>query len=220
MIEKQPRQLDQTSNRQQLSPRQKLFRKRQAEEWERYKDDISCLYRVWNTPIPDYAKPLKLDVERLLLKELARAKKKGVPLRGLDVGIGSGKEWLDFAEKHGIAISDSELDLRGSVLLSDYVYPEFHKRTVMCLSSQLAENFPLNHFDIVLTHFGMNGEEFKGLRAIHQIARPGGIVVAVGETKHMPSFGAFGRLFSDDFMVIERAYDSLEGVGYYLRKKK
>ncbi len=148
----------------------------------------------------EYLEKLILDRKNAGIKE---------PLRILDIGMGTGKQWIPFIEKHG-----KDVTFSGTTLLSDNVDPAMEKYTVKCDVLGVPNHFKPNEFDVVVSRHAMYGQELVGVEVALFEAKIGGEVVITGLSllDKLPK--------SRRFQVIEKDEHPLRANFYHLRKLK
>ncbi len=129
----------------------------------------------WRTPLRFYGHPIGLNVELWLEEKALQARRKGKPLRVLDVGVGEGSQWLAFLEKH------PDVDFEATAMARDTVHPALRSRTHVATADRLDRVFSNREpFDVVVSHLGMHDQEHAGLQRIFELLRPGGEAVVTG----------------------------------------
>jgi len=125
---------------------------------------------VWETPLKNYAGELSsghLDFEEYLHKKCSEAEMRGETLRVLDIGMGSGRQWLDFLKTH-------KVEFFGTALAMTTVNPLLRKRTKLCTAAGLHKKFAANFFDVVVTHCGARDQELEAIENAVYVLKKGG----------------------------------------------
>lgn len=180
-------------------------------------------WAYWSTDLEAYA--VCLNVRNRVLYGINEAAGKNTTLKVLDIGAGSGAQWLYPDMRH-----NPHLDLYLTSLT-----PNFHEmlkynaciaravdekvlissgsRAVVVDVLNLENRFRAGSFDLILTHLGMHGDEIAGLKRVHYLLREGGeAILTLAKNEHI-SFKKFKRkleeLLPDTFEVKQ-----LVGKGY------
>jgi hypothetical protein len=165
-------------------------------------------WKIMDTPLKNYAFPMPIDMEGYLASKVEWARAEGRRLKILDVGMGTGAQWVAFLEKY----CDSVYFI-GTVLNKSIVKPSMQQYTVESRADNLRKNLIAGEkFDIVLSHCGMHLQELSGMREIYGLLPLGGEVLAVG----LPNLPLPRTLKSEcpGFEILER----FGRVAYHLRK--
>lgn len=132
----------------------------------------------WNTAVGKYAELIYSPkvLESKILDVIARDGKI------LDVGLGSGIQWLDFCEKHGLDIQKVNLS---ATSLTDTFHPilkEYGKDVVISDAASLHERFDAGSFDLILSNGSLSRQELSGIENIAHLVKSGGeaIITAKG----------------------------------------
>ena len=72
-------------------------------------------WNVINTPLQRYVRTLGFHFDAYLLKKIQERKATGssIPIKVLDVGIGTGKQWLDFLKTYNLELG-KDIELHGT----------------------------------------------------------------------------------------------------------
>ncbi|MFA6048758.1 MAG: class I SAM-dependent methyltransferase [Candidatus Micrarchaeia archaeon] len=192
---------------------------REAREDKKY-----VAWTVINTPLKYYAYfPRKnsppFDFEEYLLKKAGEAQKRGRKLRVLDIGIGTGKQWIDFLKKH-----EGKIEFSGTRLHEGIVDPgmlALAKKGKITLKPSFAANvhkkFAPGTFDLIVSCHGTHGQEQEALEGITHLLRPGGEAIVSGEKNALPTSDSASHR---KFYEILGQFPPIWGGewGYHLRK--
>ncbi len=130
---------------------------------------------IFNTPLEEWIDvPRSVGNLEVYLSHKIKAAKK--PVNILDIGIGSGSQWLDFAKKHGFEIGVN-FNIYGNDLGKRHVHPDLRSFVKSCPASKVHKFFEKGSMDFVVSHSGMHGEALAGLENAIHLAKPGGEVI-------------------------------------------
>lgn len=110
------------------------------------------------------------NFERLLQMKVFRAREATEKLRILDVGVGSGRQWLDFLGKN------PEVDFHATSLSKMPVVDELKDRTVVSLARNIHNKFEAGTFDVIVCHFGAHHHEKGLIECAHHLLKSGGVL--------------------------------------------
>lgn len=122
---------------------------------------------AYDTPLKKYS--LAADFEKYLTIQANRARKEGRKIRVLDVGIGSGRQWVEFMKLHGNVV---ELHATGLDEVPINGLPVNFKRVTADL---LHRKFQEGYFDVVVAYFGIHGQGHAAIENILHLLTPGGV---------------------------------------------
>lgn len=168
---------------------------------------------VINTPLSDYTwDGLNIDFEKRLLEKIQN-RTSSTPLRVLDIGIGTGKQWVKFLEANGLTLG-REIELHGTALTKQTVHPLIRKQVRLATANNVHRKFPADHFDVVVSSFGMHFQEKEGLEDALHVVKPNGEVIVVGPGNRLPQLQENNPHYALlDFAKKESRW------GYLIRKK-
>ncbi len=131
------------------------------------------------TPLEHYANfgigPEKLNFKQYLDQKINSKNEK---LKVMDVGIGTGAQWLHMKEK---------IELWGSSL-SGKVHPEIKNNVKRATASNLHKHFPANYFDLAVSDFGTHFQEMEAIENILHLLKPGGEAIISGDEISKPEY--------------------------------
>lgn len=128
------------------------------------------------TGAPIFGKENAAICFRDYLAESARiATEKGEVLRILDIGIGSGAQWIDF-------LHDYEAIFHGTAISRGLVRPEIKDRVVRSSAANLFRHFTPGFFDIVVSNRGMHMQPNSAIESAMHVLKPGGELVFSSES--------------------------------------
>ena len=171
-------------------------------------------WKVIDTSLENYASPFALNFKEYLHEKINQAKQEGRKLRILDIGAGTGKQWLPFLEKNG-----NEIELHMIGLTKSIAHPKLRSKFRISSAAKLHALFPPNHFQIIVSHFGTHLQEKPAFEAIVHLLEPEGEAIVTGEAFDRPPI---------DRPRFQRHYESLPTKikkpappghwGYHIRK--
>jgi len=132
-------------------------------------------WSVWDTKLHAYAGGLlqgQLNFEEYLVRKIAEAAVNGEILRVLDVGMGSGDQWVGFLKMH-------KVEFFGTALTMGHVNPALRERVRLCTAASLHKKFAANSFDVVVTHYGAHYQELEAIENAIYVLKNGGEAVLV-----------------------------------------
>ncbi len=140
----------------------------------------------------------KFNFEEFLLKKINAAEKRGEKLRVLDVGIGTGRQWADFLEKHG-----HRFEFVGTVIYKHYIHPKMEAvlragkaKIIPSTAANLHNKFLPNYFDLAVSNFGTHYQEKEALESLVHVLKPGGeAMVSGGSTLQPPTSEKHGDVY-------------------------
>lgn len=165
---------------------------------------------AWDTPINDYASFLRFEtegtvctLEQYLSIKVELAAALGKKLRVLVIGMGTGKQWLEFLAKN-------DVEFFGAGLTVGVVVPQLRNRFFPSRSKNLLDVFSPSSFDIILTHAGLHFDGGEGVLAIARLLDVGGEAVISMEDLHfeLPSN-------SKNYVMLDQNIDKQE---YHFRR--
>lgn len=127
-------------------------------------------WAVWNTKLENYAGGFcngKMDFVQYLEAKIAQAGAGGKTLRVLDVGIGTGDQWVGFLKTHSI-------ELHGTALTKNLVHPKLRENVKLCSAAGIHRAFEHCYFDLVVTHYGAHMQEREALENALWVLKKGG----------------------------------------------
>lgn len=140
------------------------FRKRERYPW-------IVPNSTWDTNLDKYAlhglSRKKLSFRDYLIQKIAQASKERQILRVLDIGMGSGEQWLDFLKQY-------KIEFFGTATLMSRVVPALQERVRLCSAGGLYKRFPKDFFDIIVTHWGAHHQEAEAVENAIHLLKPGG----------------------------------------------
>ncbi len=122
----------------------------------------------------------RMNFEKYLESKCQDAVAKGGRLKLLDVGIGTGVQWVEFLARH------PEIDFFGTACSRGELQEGIRTRVVSCAARDLHDHFSPGFFDLVVTHYGMNCELYEGFENAHHLLRVGGEAVLSGWNYNLP----------------------------------
>ncbi|VVB66459.1 Uncharacterised protein [Candidatus Gugararchaeum adminiculabundum] len=141
-----------------------------------------------STPLEDYSarRRIKFNGSRLkfkdfLLAKIAEAEAKGEVLKVLDLGIGTGEQWIEFLKEN-----EGRIEFYGTALTMHSFHPELIGKVTLCSAAELNEIFHEGFFDLVVSHIGIYYQEAEAIENILHVLRPGGEAVITGMTAANP----------------------------------
>ena len=177
--------------------------------------------QVWNTPLSRYSSQLMLklgdmlvDFEVYLTAKSIERELEGKILRVLDVGVGTGRQWIAFLSAH------PNVEFHATALLEETINPALRDKVKVCGASAILAEYPLEYFDIISSHHGMHHSEVDALKSIWKLLVGDGEAIVVGDSfnYNMPS-GIMLRRQCPFFEVLGEDTGSTTNVAYHLRKK-
>lgn len=149
-------------------------------EWKNRRNDN--LWTVFDTKLKGYARPLELNFLKHLQNWVEKKRVERKPIRILDVGIGSGRQWEGFLEKN------PDVELVGTALTDSYVDSSMADRIriTYCQAKYLDDTF-LTKFGMIVSRAGMHSEENNGIAAAYRLLEIGGELMVVGFKEFMPT---------------------------------
>jgi|GEM_PF-4369381 len=126
------------------------------------------LWTNWSTPLAHYV-PF-MDVGAFVIQKSHAAAQAGRKFVVVDVGLGSGEQWLHVLKTPG-------LEFHATSLTPTY-HPDLEGKVKICNADELHNHFAPNSVDLVVTSRGMHGTELAGLENAHHILVPRGEVIA------------------------------------------
>lgn len=152
-----------------------------------------------------------------MLRKIKERKKSGssIPIKVLDVGIGTGTQWVDFLKKHSLKLGE-DIEIHGSGL-SRILIPDLLKSKVkVCTADNLRKRFKRNTYDVVISHMGTHFQEHEALEDALYVTKRGGEIIVSGEIKErMPK--VTNKKGEKHYEVLSKVTGGLWG--YHLRKK-
>lgn len=139
------------------------------------KSKASLPWRVWHTGLDQYANTFGLDTRAFLTRKLAEAKNTGRKLRVLDVGVGEGRQWIEFLREN-----QDDIEFHATGLTTHRVHYFLASKTVACTAAELHEKFPAGYFDVILSNQGTHNQEKSGLENIVYLLAKGGEALVSG----------------------------------------
>jgi SAM-dependent methyltransferase len=140
----------------------------------------------WDTKLKNYTvhgsvsdDTRNFEMTSYLEDKADQASVNGQTLQVLDIGIGSGNQWIDFLQKHPI-------DLHGTALSLRHVNPLLSGKVKRSLVINLHSHFKPGSFDVIVSHFGMHQQEKEALEQIIHLLKPGGEAIVQGELGDNP----------------------------------
>lgn len=133
-------------------------------------------WQVWDTQLSEYAAvrgaPASagkmLDFEKYLLGKISDGK-----TRVLDIGIGSGRQWIEF-------LRENKLEFSGTALEMQQVDVRMREYVKICSAAELHANYPKGNFDVVVSHYGTHGQQLGALDNIMWALKKGGEAIVSG----------------------------------------
>jgi|GEM_PF-6372639 len=129
-------------------------------------------WKEWDTPLYRYCAPLATRDGTAMfdryLEKLAFGNGRFVVV---DVGFGSGRQWLGFLREH------RQIDFWGTALLADRVAPSMRKRAVVCSAGAVDRVFPEGFADFLASRFGFHREADLFPAAIAKVLKENGEAV-------------------------------------------
>ncbi len=175
-----------------------------------------------STPLERYTQPMyegdhvptRPNFRAFLLRRAEESQTLGRLLRVLDVGVGTGDQWLGL-------LRTGKIDFHATSLTAVGMRIDIMKYTVTCTAAGLHRKFPPDYFDLVVAHYGTHYTQKSGLENILWVAKPGGSILVTGEGNMPPiaspeNFGLFYRILNSDTYKAERKEDCWF---YMLRKE-
>ncbi|MEK6924482.1 MAG: class I SAM-dependent methyltransferase [Candidatus Micrarchaeota archaeon] len=177
--------------------REKIAKCRQKEN----ETGLPKTYSFYRTPLEDYFKTrgMRFNFKQSLHAKAHAAAKRGETLRVLDVGVGTGEQWLQFLKDH------PNIELSATSLTRNGLHPDIAPRTKITTAATLSHHYPEKHFDVVISHFGMHGQEQTGAEQMLHVLKPGGH--AWLRTTPKLDLNAFQKLAE-----VLKHYDSTSGI--------
>ncbi len=137
---------------------------------------------IWNTPLKKYTympgqnMPMcgRPDFRDLLEEKKTIMRAYGEVLRALDLGIGSGAQWLEDLRDDGISLS-------GTTLNAKNIHPELNREIIVCDAGSLHKHFPKSSFHVVVSHYGSHLQEIEALWNGLHVLKVGGEMVMSGD---------------------------------------
>lgn len=169
----------------------------------------------WHTPLQEYSNPYcpKFNGRRLAFDEYLAIMAGNRLFRLLDVGTGSGMCWPRFLK------SRQNIELYATSLDTEYVVPELEKMVVRCGADAIAEVFPPDFFDMVVSHKGMHGDEMETMIASQRILKDRGEAIFVGSWFYfsMPDNSKLILEACPDFELVGSSLEP-KAAAYHFRK--
>ena len=135
-----------------------------------------------STSISDYVDTsanFKLD-EYLASKISAHNEVSLEPVRILDVGIGTGNQWMEFARKHSLEIG-RDFEICGTSFTRNGVIDELKEKVKICTANNVHLKFRGSKpFDFVVSHYGMHEMEETGMESAFRTLKKGGELITSG----------------------------------------
>ena len=160
---------------------------------------------IRDTSLETYALPLPVNFEVFLREEAKKAGESGRLLKVLDVGIGTGKQWVDF-------LNENLLEWWGTSLTGK-VHAALKGRVINTTAALLHKKFQPDSLDVVVSHFGAHGQNEELIENALHVLRPGGqlILVSDGERPKVEPH-------SKHYQVIGSTVKNIKEWGIHLRK--
>ncbi len=131
-------------------------------------------WKVSDTPLEKYAEPFPQEFSGYLNDRLADSRKSMIRHRLLDVGVGTGNQWINFLNKN------PDMEFNGTALAKTMLHPEIKQKIKITTAANLHNHFEPNTFDTIVSHYGTHGQELEALEDIIYLLKPGGEAVVTG----------------------------------------
>jgi hypothetical protein len=179
------------------------------------------MWKVRNTPITNYLHPLyhkEGSFEILLYERLGQAISKREKFRLLDIGVGTGNQWLDFFQLIPEPALRRNFELSVTSFARTGVADEFQRQLVLTEASGLHKHFEPDYFDMVVAHWGAHCQELIGFENAVYLAKSRGEILFAGDDHQVP-YGIFGN--AGEHHEIISTHDAVKSAGWgiYARKK-
>ena len=172
-------------------------------------------YKDMDTALGEYCFPLiGFDLPSHLSELAQKAARQGRKLRILDVGVGNGKQWLEFLEKYG-----SVVEFHAIALNDIYVEPALRGSLTLCAAAGMAHEFPEGYFDVIVSRSGRHLQGMAGLVAAERLLKAGGDMIITLHRDNMPEPGEISQ-FCPKLEVLCAASDAIgkKAVSYWFVK--
>ncbi|GEM_PF-3395624 len=179
--------------------------------------DETGQWGFFQTPLKMYARSngfKGMNFHKHLLRKLKEAKRAGVKLRVLDIGVGAGNQWAQAAQH-------PSLELWGTSL-SGVRRSGFPGKLRVCSAASLHKKFKEGYFDLVVSHKGLHGMERPGVENVVWLLKPGGEAILTSD--FFTDFPADNSINSKEaarhFKVVDYQSGELKEGGWLLRLRK
>lgn len=171
-------------------------------------------YIDFGTPLEGYCFPLAgFDLPSHLSGLAEKAAQQGRRLRMLDVGVGPGKQWLEFLAEHA-----GSVEFHAVALSDEYVEPALRCSLTICAAAGMAHEFPEGYFDVIVSRSGMHRQAMAGIIAIERLLKPGGEAVITGHRDTMPEPDEIAANCPRLSMLCAASSLAVKAVAYHFRK--
>ncbi len=133
-----------------------------------------------NTALHYYPTPgTHYSFEAYLHYKVNEAASKGKKLRVLEIGVGTGNQWVNFWHLH-----KNNLELLPTSL-TPIDFPIKDIPVTVCHAGELHEHFEEGSIDVAVTNMGTHGQEIAAIEEVVHLLKPGGEALLTSVSKEM-----------------------------------